>query len=334
MNNSDKKNQKQLAFFDLIQKTLASNESLVNVVSDLLGVGIDASYRRIRGAKSINFEEAAILSKHFNISMDSLTAVVSDQNSIHCRYLPLNLRDLSNYLVYIKGVSDIVGSLRQQPGSKIILSASDVPFFYLLHYKELTYFKLFSWSKNVYGFLGSYDDFVKQLDYAEIWRYYEQIVRDYQLISSTEVWTSGTIDTYLRLISYHFDTGDFSDSKIPLLLCSQLQDLSNTLKSWTLKGIKEPKETPFNLYISETDLENTFILLKQQKRTACIIKLFTINSLTTYEKKICDEVENWINNTVQRSTLISGASAKERYKFFNVQQQKVDFLIDKISKQR
>jgi len=70
MKNGVIKNEKQVALFSQIKQVLPPNHSLVDVIADLLGIRTDAAYRRIRGDKPIDFEEAIKLCKHFQISMD------------------------------------------------------------------------------------------------------------------------------------------------------------------------------------------------------------------------------------------------------------------------
>jgi hypothetical protein len=80
-------------------------------------------------------------------------------------------------------------------------------------------------------------------------------------------------------------------------------------------------------------MENSFILLKETEKTNCILKLFTINSLYITDEQFCSETENWLDHLSRRATLISGASERERHKFFSSQRQKVRFLIELISNQ-
>jgi len=134
----------------------------------------------------------------------------------------------------------------------------------------------------------------------------------------------------LQLLSYHSEIDSFSDKKTLLFLCEQALDLMDTLQNWTEKGTKGAKDAPFKLYISETDLEGTFVILKQQGKTTCLFKLYTINSINTDDERFCQETERWLRNTAQRSTLISGASEKERHKFFNAQQLKIRLLMESI----
>ena len=116
----------------------------------------------------------------------------------------------------------------------------------------------------------------------------------------------------------------------PIRSSLALSDLMNTLQDWAEKGIKGSKGVPFKFYVSETDIGNTFILFKNTERTNCLIKLYTINGLSISDERFCLETENWLRNSVKQSILLSEASAKERFKFFDTQRQKVRFLIEKI----
>ena len=325
------KNENQILLFDLIQKAIPANFAMVDVVSDLLNISNDAAYRRIRGAKLIDFEETVLLCNHFKISLDSFVNAGDNKKQIQCGYTPLDLKDLHNHVFYLQNLLDDIDTVRlAAPDGEMIVSAATLPTFSYLPYHELTFFILFSWSNSVYGFSGNYDEFIKQLDVNDLVPFYEKIVKSYQQVPSTEIWTIGTIDRVLTLLNHHYEMGHFSDENFPLLLCEQLLDLVNTLQNWTEKGAKGTNATPYKFYVSEIDFDNSFILFKTANTSKCFLKLFTINGLRTSNEWFCREIENWLDNTEQRSTLISGASEKERYKFFSSLKQKVRFLIDKI----
>ena len=132
------------------------------------------------------------------------------------------------------------------------------------------------------------------------------------------------------MLDYHYEIGSFNGKEIPLSLCKQLMELIDTLYKWAEKGKKGANETPFTLYVSETELEGTFFILKQQGKATCLVKLFTINNLSTNDELFCRETEKWLLSNAKCATLISGTSKKERVKFFDTQQQKVQSLIEKI----
>jgi hypothetical protein len=59
----------QKRLFEEIQKNLLSQYLLVDIVSDVLDIGKDSAYRRIRGEKQLNIDEAYKLCKHFHLSL-------------------------------------------------------------------------------------------------------------------------------------------------------------------------------------------------------------------------------------------------------------------------
>ena len=315
--------------FTLIQKTLSPNLNMVNVISELLNVSNDAAYRRIRGDKPIDLEEAVVLCHHFNISLD-LLAKITDEKNIQCLYSPIDLRDLNGYIAYLHDLAASIESVRMAPDGEILFTAVDIPIFNYSAFRELTFFKLFSWSKSAYGFTGNYSDFVQDLDDTELLRCYDQISKNYLLCPSTEIWTDYTIDRILKLIFHHYEMGHFDGEDFPLLICGQLLELMNTFYNWTETGVKGATETPFKFYVSDVDLSNTYVLFKKDGTINCDLILFTINHFDIFDQRFCRETEHWLNTAIQRSTLITEAAEKFKYKFFNGQRQKISYLMEKI----
>ncbi|MDR0206814.1 MAG: hypothetical protein LBI45_06120 [Bacteroidales bacterium] len=330
MEKSKKNIDNQTMLFDLIEKELHhKNLAPVDAVADLLGISYDAAYRRKRGNTPVSLEEAIILCRQFNISLDSIVGVI-DTNLIQCRYAPLDLAEPGNYLNFLQVILDSVERIRALPDGEIILSAIDIPQFNILAYKELALFKLFSWSK-VYNYPSNYETFVSEFgDNEVINNIHEKIVNNYLLVPSTEVWADGTMDTVLKLLSYYLEAGHFSDKKLPLIICSQVTDLINTLEIRAGRGAKGQKGMPYKLYVSETEVGNTFLIFKNAKSVNCLVRLYTLNHLSTSDERFCGETESWLRRLIQRSTLISETSIKERNRFFNAQRKKVAALIEKI----
>ena len=313
------KNENQVLLFDLIQKVLPTNLAMVDAISDLLNISTDAAYRRIRGVKMLDFEEAVLLCNHFKISLDTFVNL-SHKEQIHFRFTPL-VNNMQNQVVYLQNLLDDIDSVRIAEG-EMIISAANLPDFNYFSYRELILFVLFVWDSSVYGFTGSFDKFTKNVDFNILLDYYDKIVKSYQLVPSTEIWTTDTIDRLLTLLNHHYEMGHFNDEKFPLLLCEQILDLINMLQNWAEKGSKGPHNTPYKLYVSEIDINNSFVMIKKENTAKCLVKLFTVNGLSTTDERFCQEIENWLDNTKQRATLISGASEKERHRFFNSLKQK------------
>ena len=323
------KKEHQNALFDLIKNELPENLVLIEVIAELLGISEQSAYRRIKGDKLLDFEEFVLLCNHFKIPIDTFVTITNDKY-IQCRYTPMDLRNEKNYLDYLREVLSNLEGVRSKPDGEVVLSAVDIPLFHYGSCRELVLFILFSWNSGVYGYTGTYNDFVKEYDLSEILNQYDKIANHYLHVPSTEIWTIRTIDRLVKLLGYHSEMGHFEDENFPVFLCEQLLKLINTLEQWTETGTKGADGKPFKLYISEIHLSNTFIQFKKNGTTNCALKLFTINHFNITDPKFCQEAEQWLNNTTRRATLISGASERGRHKFFSRKRQKVNSLIDVI----
>ena len=331
MNDSEKNIDIQKRLFEEIQKNLPEQYVLVDIVSDVLNTGLDSAYRRIRCEKLLSIKEAYTLCKHFKISFDLLM----HNKNIHqfnCDYRPVNISMPNEYYNYMLALSKNVEKLKTSGDSNILMSANDIPFFHLTAQKELRLFKVYTWFNSVYNYADSLDNFMKEIDTPELVGCHQKISKDYEFIPSAEIWTEDTINPTLRLINYYVDICMFSGKELPLQLCEQVLSILDKLQIWAGNSGKGAKATPFQLYLSEMELENTYILMRRAEMSNCVVKLFTINSLNVYDKDFCMETEHWLTKLSERSTLLSGNSEKERIHFFNSQRQKVHLLMEKIEK--
>ncbi|NJO69622.1 MAG: hypothetical protein HC830_10355, partial [Bacteroidetes bacterium] len=264
------------------------------------------------------------------ISLDSIFAVKS-QGTIF-NYTTLDIRDQGKYLEYMQRLSKSVEMVKQGKEKEIIFSATDVPVFHFMPFKELTIFKLFAWNNTAYNHKEKFETFLNNIDQLNFFPCYDTIFSDYTAIPSTEIWTINTIDPIIRLLDFYYDIGSFEKEDTFKLLCTQLEHMIGNIKQWVEQGYKDKgRQNTFKFYISETDLENSFGLFKRDNSTTCVIKLFTINSLSTNHEPFCQEARSWMESTISRAVLLTGASERERFKFFNSLQQKVNGLISKLN---
>ena len=80
-----------------IKSTLPANLSLADELADLLQLSPDSAYRRIRCETALTIDEIALICKHFNISFDSLTAVMSGCVSFNYHEVR-SVEDMTRYL--------------------------------------------------------------------------------------------------------------------------------------------------------------------------------------------------------------------------------------------
>ena len=313
----------QTQFFQKIEDIIPANCSLVNELSDLLGISMDSSYRRLRGETLLTIDEIIILCNRYNISFDSFSNI--DSNNVTFRYSSMNEGEKS-FQNYMQSLLDDL---------KVIYACPDIPIFYNYNYPEVANFKMFYWMKSIMNLPelegekfhpSKISDKLKDLG--------KQIFETYAPIPSTEIWTDSTVHNFIKQIKYYWGSGMFEKGSDAIDICLQLKnELSFIRKQAELgkKFVSEEKTNEYKdnykMYLSEIEIANNCILVSLGETKAVYLSHLTFNVLSTSNVAYCDETEIWINNLIKRSVLISGVSEKHRYQFFNKSFKIVDDLI-------
>jgi hypothetical protein len=324
--------EEQKFFFEVLKTKIPGQYSLTDTVEELLDVSTNAAYRRIRGETELTFSELLLLCRKFNVSMDDLFNVESNQGALF-RYAPVSFTEPESYITYIKRLLESFTFHKNANEKEIDITAQDIPFFYFLDYPELMFFKLYAWNDTVTRAPQSYNEFCSKLEKNTIISVYKQMSNVWKQVPSREIWTNQTLDTILRLLEYYYEIGVFEDKKNVVFLLNQLMEVMNDISKYAGEGYKGNFEkTPFYLYLCNVDFENNFMLIKRDGELSCTIRLYTVNSIITDHKALCSETAKWIEDLISKSTLISKASARERLRFFQSSKNKIEGLVDKIDK--
>ena len=323
----ENKNVTQADFFNLIKKEVSTHKPLANKVSEVLNVSLSSAYCRMQDKYALTFNETVKLCQHFGVSLDAL---MYGTDGRHYTVVPADLKfkSIENNLIFAQEMFEITELIKKSSKGEMILTGADIPIFHFLAYKELIFFQIYSWYKNVYDYSGKYEDFLKELPVDEIFDLVKKININCTAIPSSEVWTEQTIDSTLKLLKYHNDMKHFSDSKITKLICEQLFCVIETLEEWIKRGNKGNENIPYKFYVNEIDIGNSFIFMKNGEKLSCIMRLFTVNGIHIKEQLFCEEVERWLKSLIKRSSLLSEISEKERFFFFKAQKEKIVNLMN------
>ncbi|MDR2057967.1 MAG: hypothetical protein LBP83_06765 [Dysgonamonadaceae bacterium] len=316
----------------MAKNKLLSHYRLVDVICDVLNVASDSAYRRIRGEKELTLTELITLSRHFGISLDSI--INYESNNILFKYTPLDLNDMNNYYTYMDDLVNLFDSISKSREKEIYFMALDIPVAHFTPFLDLTLFKIYTWFRSVNKLQITYDEFVSQLDIPRLSVIYEKIGNAYNQIPSTEIWTKNTIVPILRLLDYYSELNCFEKKETLPLICHQVLQLVDNIEKYTVKEEKEHrgKTAFFRMYLSPVDITNDFMITKRDGINVTSIKLYTINGIFTSNEYFCSEVEKWMKDTMTKSLFLSGASARERFKFFQEIRNRINNLLEKFEK--
>jgi hypothetical protein len=326
-----KNSERQVRFLKRIKDIFPSNYSLVDELSELLGISIDSVYRRMRGETFLTFDEIVILCEKYQIDF-----MQSQQDSGSASFLYHEVSDYEGLVKYLKDISQGLRDLTKAANSQIIYAAIDVPVFHFFQFKELTCFKLFYWMKAVASdptLDGK--SFSTSLFPEEIYSLTNQIYSDYCKIPSIEVWNNSTINSLITDIEFFWDSGLFENMEDALQICSQAnEELENIQKQAesNSKAIVQNVLTNenFKLYVTDIEIGNNCIFTKIGENQMVYLSFRTFNKMQTIHSRFCNETERWLSNLMRKSQLISGVAEKQRYQFFKRNFEKINTLHKKI----
>lgn len=324
----------QIRFFKKIKDMLSPRISLVNEVSDLLGISNDSAYRRIRGETVLTMEELLALLKHYKLSLDGLD---SADDNVSFTYKLIDNTDIT-FEKYLSAILEDMRRIERVAQKEIIYAAKDIPLFHHFRFPELAAFKIFFWMKSILN-CPAYESEVFDIlslksEEMDLGR---EILKAYTAIPATEIWTEETLNSTLRQVEYFWDSGFFKARKDALLVCDQLHEMLQHIKKQAELGYKyllhpeaSQEEGNFRLYLSDVMIGNNNILVKLGETQVTYLTHNTLNYLITIDQGFCKETDGWIKNLMRKSTLLSGASEKQRNQFFRKAQDNIRALQGRI----
>ena len=158
-------------------------------------------------------------------------------------------------------------------------------------------------------------------------------------IPVTEIWSEDTISSIIRQIDYCMVSGFFKTKEDAFRLCDvinlwleHVQSQAEYSFQYMLGRTPEGIENTYKLFHNEVLVNDNTILVHMDDQKVSYLTYNIINQLITKNPVFCDQIENSLRNLMQKSTMISGTSAKERYRFFNSLHEKVKTLRQKIER--
>lgn len=331
-------NKVQQALLQQISDSLPSNQSLVDVLSDLLQISVDSVYRRLRGETMLNIQEVAAICNHFNISFDAVSG--NDEiETVSFRYKSLTSE--ADYKKYLQSILDDTLKIGASSQGKIIYAAEDIPLFHHFRIPDLAAFKIFYWLRSIIND-DTYRNKLFSLDVipSDIMEKCKELYNSYTRVPSIEIWTNVTAASLILQLKYFWESGIFDNKDTALYICDLAMEEIHFIekqaecsaKMDTEGNIAQP-QTEYLLYYSEVEIGNNTILASVEGRNWLYLTHNTLNKMVTANEAFCNETKSWLNYLMQKSTLLSGVGEKQRYQFFRNITKQLEAIKDDIMKE-
>lgn len=312
----------QVFLFNQIKQNQSSQFSLVDEIADLLNISNDSAYRRIRGEKDLSLSELQKISQHYNISLDTLFSLKSD--NVVFKSIPIGPEGYSikEWLTAILYDMQRIFSAKEK---EIIYSGKDPPLFHYFHIPEIAQFKIFFWQKTLLQFPEYSGKKFSLLDFdEEIQQIGMQALSKYVKVPTIELWNEDTFIIVFSQIEYYWLSGYFENKEDIFTLCDKFSIWIQHIKKQAELGFKFIYgmeaigiENSFKLFVNEVVLNDNSIHVSVDDTNSTYITNNVLSLLITNHPEFCKQKESFLKGLCKKSSLISQANAKERNIFFN-----------------
>jgi len=310
-----------------IRESIPEGTNLTNFLSDVLNIGRESAYRRLRGTINFTFEEVTTLSQHLNFSLDNLVGIKKDANALFNIHMLQNIDYNDIYVNKLLEYSKLFSESSAQMQTRVRISANTLPFFFHISYEALSKLRIYKWLYQNQKIKPNdkYTDFLlpkKVLEAHQAFHRAVQTISTITLIMDNNVFWSVTKD-----IEYFWKRNLLSDDDLIVLKkeLHRMVDILEKMASEEMCG----NGVEVEMFISAVDLEASYLHFEYGENQFSQVRIFSISAIDSFDPGIGRIQKQWMESQKRYSVLISGSGEMQRFEYMNKQRE----YIDNISKE-
>lgn len=325
-------NELQRQLFTRLRENLPPHLSVVDELCELLGLGTDSVYRRMRGETPLTLLELKKICEAYRLSIDQLLELKSESVLFDAPGLTRQAGEFSEYMQGLLTQFRYFNSFSQRE-MFYLCKDSTIWNFYL--FPGIAAFKTFFWSKTINNQpdLRSKLFSLKEFPYTECFQLGQQVLEEFNQIPCVEIWNLESLHSTINQIAYYREAGQFlSRDDFEAVIDSFIQMIHH-LELQAEKGYKfmpgaseVAYRAPIRFYVNELILGNNTMILQLDNQRLTMVTHSVFHYLFTRDTRFAGRVMDSFETLLSRSTLISQTGEKDRNRFFNAVRQKVEGL--------
>lgn len=303
-----------------ILKRIPEGDNPSSFIANVLNLEREYVYRRLRGETNFTVAEIASLARAMEFSLDNIIGVKKQGSSIFELHF-LGMEELEDiYMKKIERNSEIVKIMNDSKDTIVRWAGNTIPFVTFNRYRALNKFHFYKWAFQTSKINTTYSDFKLSDNLTKRLRTYSVAIQP--LSDIIFIIDNNFISSVIRNLEYCHERQLMTDDEI-LEFKEELLDIANSFENMATSG-NTKQGGKFDLYISPMNINSSYTHVENKHFAFCQYSVYTINTLNSTDKKVCDIQKGWIEALKQHSTSVSGCNDLERYKYFARQRELID----------
>lgn len=309
-------------FIDEVQKHIPPHESVVDYLMDILFLGREAVYRRIRGNVPFTLNEIIIISQKCMISIDRIIGiidaentnqVISSQSAVNTSYL------IEAYHQRLKEILQIIHKTKTSKKSKLLCGINSSPYSLTLSYENLSRLRLYKHAYQIQNEELNFSFSKIELSH-EIKELQKQIVTELKYITTIHLIIEDNLFApIVKDIDYFVNQQLITKEELQILK-KELTNAIKDLEYLSISGTSNPNNETW-MYLSHVNFETSYFYFKSEDYSRIFIPTCFSEYHIHSNPLVCLRQEKWIESLKKYCTLITQCAEKQRFNFFTKQKE-------------
>lgn len=308
----------------VIKNSIPPGSNMISELMELLPIGREAIYRRLRGEVPFTFEEIAKVSLKMGFSLDAIVGVKNHERAV----FDLNVLDLDNlnddYCSRVNEYVEFFRKLRIQKNVRARFAFSTLPYSFYLPFENLSRFRLYRWYYQVNKSQSSisFSEIIMSEEALQAHRNF--ILESRSIQRAVYILDREIFNSIIKDINYFFKLSLITVEELELLK-NELLELISELETLAISGVYK-NGTKVALYLANVDLEASHSHFESETIGVSHLRVLAINGLDSQSSMISDVQKEWIDSLKRCSTLITQSGEVDRFAFFRKQRTAVSLI--------
>lgn len=313
---------------DKILNCIPENIKPVNYLMDILDLGKESAYRRLRGEKALSLEEIHKLSVELSFSLDEILGN-KKTNTFTFNYIGSSDKNPdNNFLEFLLFYENYLKNILNAENTEIINTINNMLSTMFVGFDELFKFVYYHWMHQMkeVPLNYHYSSLVIPPQIKDICNNINNLHRNLKKV--TMIIDKNIHLNLIKEIQYFYIRGLIDESELIRLKEQYLRYMDFTEKIIT-KGT-DPNGSSYDIYLSMLSISSSTSYISWEDNEESAFWHNVCYPMHTRNRNIIGRHKHWIDSLKKYSTLITQSNELQQADFFNEQKSYVNNITDKI----
>ncbi|WP_036930536.1 helix-turn-helix domain-containing protein [Prevotella sp. 10(H)] len=312
----------------ILKEKTPEKETTASFLMNLLPLGKEAVYRRLRGEIPFTLDEATTICRKNGISLDLLMGIREDDTYAFHFDTFVSENPVDNYCKMLYRIINSVEYIKDDPSVFLYRAHNTIPQEFMYNYEYLSkvyvyilYSQLFSETSSGYKMKTfSEVNFPKEIFVAQ--KASTASVHDFK---SLMILDQKMFKDYIGIVKYFQYLGMINQSDI-VKIKEEMYKLIKDIELCAAKGLSlNGKE--MGIYLSHISFDCSYTFLESENFNVSSIGIFCLDYLSSQNQRVNKSQKTWIKSLLRFSTQISVSGELQRREFFQEQRSYIDTML-------